>query len=156
MTGPSSVDGAGDAGPADAGADAATATTPRWLTILHDEENAQDATGALGPPDEQCGRISRQGTITLELTPGVRIATDGTPAADLEIVIVGDTTSPYRVDVGVERHQYTTVAEGLVTSTPLDVDQLGIDRFRYVRLKNRATRGTATVCVDAVAAYRSE
>jgi serine/threonine-protein kinase len=156
MMGTSSGAGAGDAGPTDAAIDAAPVSQPRWLAILHDEENAQDATRALGTPDGQCGRIGRQGTIALELTPGVRIATDGTPAADLEIVIVGDTTAPYRVDVGVERHEYTTIAQGLVTSTPLDVDQFGIDRFRYVRIKNRATRGTATVCIDAVAAHRAE
>jgi hypothetical protein len=32
--------------------------------------------------------------------------------------------------VGVERHQYTTVAAGLIGSSPLDVDQHGIARFR--------------------------
>jgi serine/threonine protein kinase len=145
---------AGDAGIAPAEADAPAARPDEWLSILQYEDRADDAALALGPPDGRCALIAARGTITLELTPGVRVATDGTEAPDLEVVIDPARSGPYRVDVGVERRQFTTIAEGLIHSTPLDVDQYEIRRFRYVRIKNREQRGT--VCVDAVRAFRHE
>ncbi|UJR86931.1 serine/threonine-protein kinase [Sandaracinus amylolyticus] len=138
---------------ADAGTDAAADEPHEWLSILHFEERARDATHALGAPDGRCAVIAPGGTITLELTPGGRMLTDGTERPDLQVV-VREGSGPYRVDVGVERRQFRTVAQGLVASSPLDVDQFAIPRFRYVKIKNRATRGE--VCVDAVAAYRRE
>ncbi|WP_157069678.1 serine/threonine-protein kinase [Sandaracinus amylolyticus] len=152
--GPSDVQDVADAAaPHDAGTDAEGHLPHEWLTILHFEERARDATHALGPPDGRCASIAPGGTITLELTPGARMLTDGTEHPDLQIE-VREGSGPYRVDVGVERRQFRTIAQGLVTSSPLDVDQFGIPRFRYVKIKNRATRGD--VCVDAVAAHRHE
>ena len=102
-----------------------------------------------GPPDGRCAVLRAGGTITLELSPDQRLETDGSPAADLFVELGADPPSgPYRVDVGVERHQYTTVAAGLIGSSPLDVDQHGIARFRYVRIKNRDR--TTALCIDAV------
>jgi hypothetical protein len=125
-----------------------------WVTILHYEDRTENATAALGPPDGRCARLQPRGTITLELTPGVRIVTDGTEAPDMSIEIGASQSGPYRVDVGVERHRFTTIARGLVASALLDVDQYGIQRFRYVRIKNR--EGQGTVCIDAVGAFRRE
>jgi Protein kinase domain len=141
------VDAEADAGvgPSDAG------PTGSWLEILQYEDRAEDAPLALGAPDGRCAKIHDRGTITLELTPGARIATDGSAAPDVQVILVGEESSPYRVDVGVERHQYTTVAQGLLRSLPLDVDQYGISAFRYVRIKNRS--GVGDVCVDAVVAF---
>ena len=76
---------------------------------------------------------------------------DGGELPDLYVEIL-DGSESYRVDVAPELRQFTTVAQGLVGSTPLDVDQFEIARIRYVKVKNRATRGE--VCVDAVAVYR--
>jgi serine/threonine-protein kinase len=153
---PDPVPVASDAPPeVDAGLDAGDPTIPpEWLTILHYEDRTEDSTAALGPPDGRCARIGPRGTIVLELTPGIRISTDGTEAPDLRVEIDAWRSGPYRVDVGVERRRFTTIAQGLIESALLDVDQFGITRFRYVRIKNREARGI--VCVDAVAAFRQE
>nr|MDQ3035499.1 hypothetical protein [Myxococcota bacterium] len=141
----------GDAGAPDAALDAGDPTTPhQWAHILQLEERTEDATLALGPPDGRCARIAPGGTVHVELTPGARMETDGTEAPDVRVYVSEGSTS-YRVDVGVERRQFTTIAQGLIASTPLDVDQYGISRFRYVRVKNRERRGE--VCLDAIGTY---
>ena len=144
---------AGDAGPADAGRSTphrrrphagSRSCTTRRARRTRPHRSARPTDGAVSSDGRAPSRSSSR--------PASASRPTETQAADLEIVITGDTTAPYRVDVGVERHEFTTIAQGLVTSTPLDVDQFGIDRFRYVRLKNRTNRGTTTVCIDAVAA----
>ncbi len=150
---PIDVTDAGIARAIDAGLDAGRPEEPnQWVAILHYEDRAADATLALGPPDGRCARIQPRGTITLELAPGFRVETDGDDAPDLRVYVAGEATTGYRVDVGVERHQFTTIAEGVVSSIPLDVDQFTIPRFRYVRIKNRERRGE--VCIDAVGVWR--
>jgi serine/threonine protein kinase len=145
------IDGAGDAGPSDAAVDAGDPTMPHeWSQILQLEERVEEGTLALGPPDGRCARIAPGGTVHVELAPGVRMSTDGTAAPDVRVIIL-EGSVPYRLDVGVERRQFTTIAQGVIASTPLDVDQFGISRFRYVRVKNRAARGH--VCVDAIGTY---
>lgn len=147
---------ASDAGEADAGAedaaiDAGDPSMPdEWVEILQYEDRATDATLALGPPDGRCARIAPGGTLHVELTPGARMTTDGDEGPDLRVIVLPGSAA-YRVDVGVAPHQFTTIAQGLVASTPLDVDQYGITRFRYVRVKNRERRGD--VCVDAIGAF---
>jgi hypothetical protein len=137
-----------DAGPPDAGP-----RTPRdWLRIVQLERQVSDAALALGPPDGRYAVLRSGATLNLELAAGTRIATDGTPLPDVVIEIDEARSGPYRADVGVDRHQYTTVGAELVGSLPLDVDQYGIRRIRYVRIKNRSRRD---LYVDAVGAFQT-
>lgn len=141
---------ASDAGVAsvDAGADAGERPFG-WMRMLNGEDQADDAANALGPPDGHCARLRPSGKIVLEVTPGVIARADGTPMPELQI-IVSDTSGPYRVDIGVERtsEAFVNVAADVIGTGPIDLDQFGVQSFRYVRIKNRA-RAT-TVCVDAV------
>ncbi len=139
-----------DAGPPDSGPEQ---IRPReWIRIVQLQRQVSDAALALGPPDGQYAIVRHGGTLTLELAAGTRIATDGTPGPDLAIEIDDARSGPYRADVGVDRHQYTTVGSELVGSLPLDADQYGIRRIRYVRIKNRGRRD---LYVDAVGAYQT-
>ena len=133
-----------DAGPAD--------WPDEWVGILHYENRVTDGTAALGEPDGRCAYIAPGGTITLELTPGARMMTDGGEGADLRVIVLREESVAYRLDVGAERNQYTTIAQVLVDSIPIDVDQWDVPRFRYVRIKNRERQGR--VCVDAVGVWR--
>src|SRR5690606_15469604 len=90
--------------------------------------------------------------LTLEIAAGTRIATDGGSGPDVWILIDDARSGPYRADVGVDRHPYTTVGSALIGSLPLDADQFGITRIRYVRIKNRGTR---PLYLDAVGAART-
>ena len=140
-----------DAGvPPDVGSDAG----PRieWARVLTASSGADTETFALGPPDGRCAVIRFGGKLLFELPPEVAHTTGGTEAPDLEIV-VRDATSPYRVEVGLERHTdtYTTIASDIVGVTPLDVDQFDVHEFRYIRVKN-ASR-SSVVCVDAVGVF---
>ncbi len=142
--------------PLDAGApeDVGTDAGPRieWMRVLTASSGADTETFALGPPDGRCAVIRYGGKLLFELPPEVAHATAGTSAPDLEVV-VRDATSPYRVEVGLERHTdtYTTIASDIVGVTPLDVDQFDVHEFRYIRVKN-ASR-SSVVCVDAVGVY---
>ncbi|MBX3272970.1 MAG: protein kinase [Sandaracinaceae bacterium] len=123
-----------------------------WLRIVHFERSVENAANALGPPDGRFATLPPQGTLVLELRAGVRIASNGTGAPDVAIVIDEARSGPYRLDVGVDRNQYTTVGWDLVGTLELDVDQYAIARVRYIRLKNR---GELNVYVDAVGTYRT-
>lgn len=144
------------ASPPDAGApellvDAGDPTMPReWAHILQFEERVTNATWALGPPDGQCARIAPNGTIHVELTPGTQMSTDGTGAPDVRVIVL-EGSAAYRVDIGVAPRRFTTIAQGLIGSTPLDIDQYELSRFRYIRVKNRERRGD--VCVDAIGTF---
>jgi serine/threonine-protein kinase len=145
------VEQASDAGVAETVLDAGDPTMPReWSNILQFEDRATNATLALGPPDGRCARIAPSGTIHVELTPGSRMTTDGTDAPDVRVIVLEGSVA-YRVDIGVERRQFTTVAQGLIGSTPLDIDQYDLSRFRYIRVKNRERTGE--VCVDAIGTF---
>ncbi len=140
-----------DAGIAEAVLDAGDPTMPgEWSHILQFEDRVTDAPLSLGPPDGRCARIAPSGTIHVELTPGSRMTTDGTPAPDVRVIVLEGSVA-YRVDIGVERRQFTTVAQGLIDSTPLDIDQYELSRFRYIRVKNRERSGE--VCVDAIGTF---
>jgi hypothetical protein len=139
-----------DAGAArpDAGTDAA-APAPTWLRIMSGSDRTTDVARALGPPDGECAAIAPGGKILLELAPGTRIHTDGSPSADLSVV-VGESSAPYRIDVLRERgEERTQVGADVVGSVDIDVDQFARAEFRYVRIKNPNRRGE--VCLDAVA-----
>ncbi len=121
-----------------------------WLRIVQHEERVDSAALALGPPDDRYAVISPRGTLVLELRAGVRMASNGTGGPDIAILIDEARSGPYRADVGVDRHQYTTVGAELVGSLELDTDQWEITRVRYVRVKNR---GEENVYVDAIGTY---
>ncbi len=145
---PASVDAA-PAPALDAGSDAG----PRieWLRMLNGENNADDATFALGPPDGRCAVLRPNGKIIVEVTPDLSLDTDGAEGADLEVVLVESRSGPYRVDVSMTRHQvvgWTNVGLDVVGTSPFDVDQFDMHRFRYVRIKNAESR--SLVCVDAI------
>ncbi|MGF1468907.1 MAG: protein kinase [Sandaracinaceae bacterium] len=123
-----------------------------WIRIVHQQKRVEDAARALGAPDGEHAIVPPGGTITLELAAGTLIASDGGPGPDVYIEIDDERSGHYRADVGVARHQYTTLGEEFVGSLGLDADQFGITRIRYVRIKNRGER---TVYLDAVGAYRT-
>ncbi len=138
---------AGDAGALDAGA-AATSEPHLWFHMVSGEAGTRDVTNVLGPPDGRCAVIEPGGKILLELEPGLHIHTDGTPAADLQVV-VSETSAPYRVDVlVVRREDRTPIGIDVLGSIAIDVDQFEQTEFRYVRVKNTNREGD--VCVDAV------
>jgi serine/threonine protein kinase len=145
------TDHAVDAAPAaiDAGSDAG----PRveWLRMLNGSNNADDATLALGPPDGRCSVLRPNGKIVVEITPDLSLATDGAEHADLEVVVVESRSGPYRLDVSMTRHAtegWTNIGLDVIGSSPFDVDEFGVHRFRYVRVKN--TEASSLVCVDAI------
>lgn len=123
-----------------------------WIRVVHQQRRITDAELALGPPDGRYAIVHPRGTLTLEIAAGTRIATDGGSGPDVWILIDDARSGPYRADVGVDRHQYTTVGSALIGSLPLDADQFGITRIRYVRIKNRGTR---PLYLDAVGAART-
>ncbi len=143
--------GASDGGPPDAGD--AEPEPADWIRMVQLERNVTDAALALGPPDGRYAVVRPGGTLNLEAAAGTRIATDGAAGPDILIRIDDERSGPYRADVGVDSHRYTTVGSAIVGSLPLDADQYGIDRIRYVRIKNR---GRENLYVDAVGVYRTE
>ena len=123
-----------------------------WLHVLDAFSGADTENLALGAPDGQCAVLRPDGTLTLELTPGLPTETNGTSDPDLQVV-VRDPRSVYRVDVGMEPRAFAlhVIASEVVGTTPLDVDEDGVHEFRFVRVKNPSH--TQTVCVDAVGLY---
>lgn len=137
---------------ADAGSEVSPRSPTEWIRIVHFTRRVLQPALALGAPDGRYAVIQPQGTLTLELAAGIRIASDGGPGPDVFIQVDDERSGPYRADIGVERNQFTTVGTALMGSLPLDSDQFDIARIRYVRIKNR---GTENLYVDAVGAYRT-
>lgn len=142
---------AGDAGPPDAGP-----VEPEivWLQIVAAANAADDPSLALGPPDGRCAVLRPNGKIVLEITSGMPAIGDGTDLPDLQVFVNAERSAPYRLDVASARSpesNFVNVASDLVGTAPLDVDQVRSTAYRYVRIKNRSTRGN--VCLDAVGLY---
>ncbi len=140
-----------DAGAPDAGPPAPEIA---WLQIVAATNAADDPSLALGPPDGRCAVLRPNGKIVLEITSGMPAIGDGTDLPELQIYVDADRSGPYRVDVASARSpesNFVNVASDLVGTAPLDVDQVRGTAYRYVRIKNRSTRGN--VCLDAVGLY---
>jgi len=145
-----------DAGPEDAGLPDAGPPEPTiaWLQIVAATNAADDPSLALGPPDGRCAVLRPNGKIVLEITTGMPSIGDGTELPELQIYVDAERSGPYRVDVASNRtpeSNFINVASDLVGTAPLDVDQVRGTAYRYVRIKNRSTRGN--VCLDAVGLY---
>ncbi len=122
-----------------------------FFRIVQYIKSVDDPALALGPPDGRYAVIHPGGTLHMEVAAGRRMASDGGPGPDFLVQIDDARSGPYRADVGVARHRFTTVGSELVGSLPLDIDQFEIRRARYVRIKNR---GTGDVLVDAVGVFQ--
>lgn len=132
---------------APAGTDAGPHAPHTWLRALQFERLVTDAHNSLGPPDQSYAVVQPQGTLNLEVDAGHRIGSDGSSRPDVWVEVDEERSGPYRADVGTQPHEYITVSQSLVGSQGIDVDQYGITRIRYIRIKNR---GTQPVYIDAV------
>lgn len=119
------------------------------MPIVHHPHPAGDAVAATGQPDGRFVAL-RDRFITLQMPDGQHLVSDGTPAADIQVVVDPARPGPYRVEIGVGHNVFVTVANSARGSVEIDIDVEGV-QHRVGRFVRVSTRGLGSeVAVDAV------
>lgn len=117
------------------------------ISIVHYQSSVENATAATGAADGAFALV-RGGVLTLQMPDGQQLVSDGTPAADVEVIVDPARAEAYRVEIGVGHNVFVPVATGVRGSVTVDIDAVGVRIGRFVRISTRATGGT--IGVDAV------
>ena len=119
------------------------------MPIVHYPHPPQGAVAATGQPDGRFASV-RDGFITLQMPPGEHLVSDGSPAADLQIVVDPSRPGPFHVEIGVGHNVFVRVAAFARGSVAINIDTEDV-RSRIGRFVRVSTRGLGSeVAVDAV------
>ncbi|MFW5921361.1 MAG: hypothetical protein ACOCUS_05930, partial [Polyangiales bacterium] len=108
-----------------------------WFGSVHHVRGASNAQLAVGSRDGKYAMIERGGFVTLELGPEEHVHTDGDREGPDLWVFVAEETGRFSVEVGHDHHRLRTVVRSTDEPVELDLDRVGIDDVRYVRVRSR-------------------
>lgn len=117
------------------------------LSIVHYHTAVDSPAASTGAPDGHFATI-RSGTLTLQLSDGQQLISDGTSAPDVRVVVDPSLPGPFRIEIGVGHNVFIVVEAAAQGSVDVDIDGAGVRIGRFVRLSTRSLR--SEVGVDAV------